>query len=100
MVSYKYFQNVIETILRKTDIVIHYITSDPKDEVFALANDNFHVYYIGENKLIVLMMKMEADIVCMTMPDLHKYHIKRSMVKNDIEYVYMDHGVKLEPDAP
>ena len=90
---YKYFQNVIETILRKTDIVIHYITSDPKDEVFSLANDNFQVYYIGENKLIVLMMKMEADIVCMTMPDLQKYHIKRSMVKNDIEYVYMDHGV-------
>lgn len=90
---YKYYQNVIETILRKTDIVIHYITSDPHDEVFALANDNFRVYYIGENKLIVLMMKMEADIVCMTMPDLQKYHIKRSMVKNDIEYVYMDHGV-------
>lgn len=90
---YKYFQNVIETILRKTDIVIHYITSDPKDEVFSLANDNFKVYYIGENKLIVLMMKMEADIVCMTMPDLQKYHIKRSMVKNDIEYIYMDHGV-------
>lgn len=90
---YKYFQSVIEIILRKTDIVIHYITSDPKDEVFALANDNFHVYYIGENKLIVLMMKMEADIVCMTMPDLQKYHIKRSMVKNDIEYVYIDHGI-------
>ena len=54
---YKYFQNVIETILRKTDIVIHYITGDPKDEVFALASENFQVYYIGENKLIVLMMK-------------------------------------------
>ena len=39
------------------------------------------------------MMKMEADIVCMTMPDLQKYHIKRSLVKDDIEYVYMDHGV-------
>lgn len=90
---YKYFKSVIEIILRKTDIVIHYITSDPKDEVFTLANDNFQVYYIGENKLIVLMMKMEADIVCMTMPDLQKYHIKRSMVKNDIEYVYIDHGI-------
>ena len=90
---YKYFKSVIEIILRKTDIVIHYITSDPKDEVFALVNDNFQVYYIGENKLIVLMMKMEADIVCMTMPDLQKYHIKRSMVKNDIEYVYIDHGI-------
>lgn len=90
---YKYFQNVIELILKKTDIIIHYITSDPEDEVFKLQNDNFQVYYIGENKLIVLMMKMDADMVVMTMPDLQKYHIKRSMVRNDIEYVYMDHGI-------
>lgn len=90
---YKYFQNVIEAILRKTDIVIHYITNDPKDEVFALASDNFRVYYIGENKLIVLMMKMESDIVVLTTPDLQKYHIKRSLVKEDIEYIYMDHAI-------
>lgn len=90
---YKYYQNVIETILKKTDIVIHYITSDPHDEVFSMAGENFRVYYIGENKLIVLMMKLEADMVVMTMPDLQKYHIKRSMVKDDIEYVYLDHGI-------
>ncbi len=90
---YKYFQNVIELILKKTDIIIHYITSDPQDDVFALQKENFQVYYIGENKLIVLMMKMDADMVVMTMPDLQKYHIKRSMVRDDIEYVYMDHGI-------
>lgn len=90
---YKYYQNVIETILDKTDITIHYVTSDPKDEVFALANDKFRVYYVGENKLIILMMKLEADMVVMTMPDLQKYHIKRSLVKEDIEYVYLDHGI-------
>ncbi len=90
---YKYFQNVIELIEKKTDIIIHYVTSDPHDEVFQLQSDNFQVYYIGENKLIVLMMKMEADMVVMTMPDLQKYHIKRSMVRDDIEYVYMDHGI-------
>lgn len=90
---YKYFKDVIETILRKTDIVIHYITSDPKDEVFKLQSDNFQVYYIGENKLIVLMMKLETDICVLTMPDLQKYHIKRSLVKDDIEYIYMDHAV-------
>lgn len=90
---YKYFKNVIENILRKTDITIHYVTSDPHDEVFQLQNDNFRVYYIGENKLIVLMMKMDADMVVMTTPDLQKYHIKRSMVRNDIEYVYMDHAI-------
>lgn len=90
---YKYFQDVIEIILKKTDIVIHYITSDPHDEVFKLQNENFQVYYIGENKLIVLMMKMDADMVVMTTPDLQKYHIKRSMVRDDVEYVYKDHGI-------
>lgn len=90
---YKYFRNVIELIIKKTDIVVHYVTSDPNDEVFILQSDQFQVYYIGENKLIVLMMKMDADIVVMTMPDLQKYHIKRSMVRDDIEYIYMDHGI-------
>lgn len=90
---YKYFKDVIERILSKTDIIIHYITSDPHDEVLKLQSENFQVYYISENKLIVLMMKMDADIVVMTMPDLQKYHIKRSMVRDDIEYIYMDHGI-------
>jgi YidC/Oxa1 family membrane protein insertase len=90
---YKYFKDVIELILKKTDIVIHYITSDPEDEVFRLQSENFQVYYIGENKLIVLMMKMDSDMVVMTMPDLQKYHIKRSMVREDTEYIYMDHGI-------
>lgn len=90
---YKYFQNIIEYILKKTDIVIHYITSDPFDAAFELRQENFQVYYIGEKKLIVLMMKMDADMVIMTMPDLQKYHIKRSMIRDDIEYVYMDHGI-------
>ena len=90
---YKYFKDIIEIILHKTDIIIHYITSDPADEVFKLQRDNFQVYYIGEKKLIVLMMKMDADMVVMTMPDLQKYHIKRSMVRDDIEYVYIDHGI-------
>ena len=37
------------------------------------------------------MMKMDADIVVMTMPDLQRYHIKRSLVKKDVEYIYIDH---------
>ena len=89
---YKYFRDVIETILRRTDIIIHYISSDPEDEVFSLESDSFHTYYI-EEKLMILMMRMDADIVVMTTPDLQKYYIKRSMVRDDVEYVYMDHGM-------
>ena len=89
---YKYFRDVIEAIQRRTDIIIHYISSDPEDEIFSLESDSFHTYYI-EEKLMVLMMRMDADIVVMTTPDLQKYYIKRSMVRDDVEYVYIDHGM-------
>ncbi len=90
---YKYYRGVIEYILRKTDIVIHYITSDINDEVFQMASDKFITYYISENRFIVLMMKMDSDMVVMTMPDLQKYQIKKSLIRDDTEYVYMDHGI-------
>lgn len=92
---YKYYKGIIEYLLKNTNIVIHYITSDPNDAVFALSqNENrIRAYYIGEKKLITLMMKMDADIVVMTMPDLDNFHIKRSYVRKDIEYIYIPHGM-------
>ena len=90
---YKYYKNIIEEIIRRTNIVVHYITSDPQDEVFALESEQFKPYYIGENRLIVLMMKLEADIMVMTTPDLENYQLKRSYVKKDIEYLYVPHDV-------
>lgn len=90
---YKYYQNIIETLLEKTDVVINYITSDPEDKVFEMESDRFRPFYIGENKLIVLMMKLEADIVVMTTPDLESFHIKRSLVRKDNEYIYVPHDV-------
>ena len=92
---YKYYKGVIEYILRNTNITIHYITSDPNDQIFELEKQvpRIRAYYIGENRLITLMMKMDADIVVMTMPDIETYHIKRSYVRKDIEYVYVSHGM-------
>jgi len=92
---YKYYQGIIEYLLKNTNVVIHYITSDPKDAIFELSKKkkNIHPYYIGEKKLITLMMKMDADIVVMTMPDLENYHIKRSYIRKDIQYIYIPHGM-------
>lgn len=92
---YKYFKGLIEYLLANTNIVIHYITSDYNDNIFELekGNPQIKAYYIGERKLITLMMKMEADVVVMTMPDLENYHIKRSYIRKDIEYIYIPHGM-------
>ena len=89
---YKYFQNVIEALLKKSDVIIHYVTSDPDDAIFRKYERRIKPYYVDEPRLISLMMKLECDMVVMTTPDIEKYHIKRSKVKANIEYVYMDHA--------
>lgn len=90
---YKYYKNIIEEIIRRTNIVIHYITSDPEDEVFHMESEQFKPYYINENRMIVLMMKMETKIMVMTTPDLENFQLKRSYVQKDIEYIYVPHDV-------
>ena len=37
-------------------------------------------------------MKMDVDIVVMTMPDLGSFY-KRSYMRKDIEYIYVFHGL-------
>ena len=90
---YKYFENIIDYLLKHSNLTIHYVTSDPNDHIFEMEKENSRIrgYYISEKKLITLMMKMDADMVVMTMSDLENYHIKRSYVRKDIEYVYVFH---------
>ena len=92
---YKYFEAVIEQLLAKSNITIHYVTNDPDDAIFALAEKQPRIkpYYIGLKKMIPLMMRCEADIMVMTTPDLDKYYIKRSIMKKDMEYVYVPHDM-------
>lgn len=92
---YKYYKGIIEYILNNTNITIHYITSDYNDEIFNLEKKykNLAAYYIEEKKLITLMMKLDTDVMVMTMPDLENFHIKRSYVRKDIEYIYLPHGM-------
>ena len=92
---YKYYKGIIEYILKNTNITIHYITSDYNDNIFKMEKENDHIkaYYIEEKKLITLMMKMDADVVVMTMPDLQNFHIKRSYVRKDIEYIFVPHSM-------
>lgn len=90
---YKYFAGFMDYILENSDYSIHYVTSDYHDQIFSNPEPRIEKYYIGPIALIKFMMLMDADMVVMTMPDLEKYHIKRSLVRKDIEYVYVDHGM-------
>ena len=92
---FKYFKSVVEWLIEHSNLTVHYVTNDPKDAIFthpATAAGRIRAYYVGPMKIIPLMMKMDADMVVMTTPDLNTYHIKRSYVRKDVEYVYLDHG--------
>lgn len=92
---YKYYKGVIKYLLKHTNLTIHYITNDYNDQIFEIAKKypKIKPYYIEEKKAITLMMKMDADVVVMTMPDIQNFHIKRSYVRKDIEYIFYPHSI-------
>lgn len=90
---YKYYKDLINELLQKSNVTIHYITNDYNDIIFEIAKNEPRIkpYYIGLKKLTLLMMLIETDMFVMTTPDLDKYYLKRSFMKSDIEYVYAPH---------
>ncbi len=90
---YKYFERIMNWILENSKLTIHYVTSDPNDQIFEIAKkqDRIVPYYIGQKKLITLFMKLEADVMVMTMSDLGNYQYKRSYYSKNIKYVYVFH---------
>ncbi|MDR2600786.1 MAG: membrane protein insertase YidC [Oscillospiraceae bacterium] len=89
----KYFERFIDYIINNSDITVHYLTADINDPVLELNKSQFEAYYCSDKGLITTFMKMDAAIVVMTLADLNVYHYKRSIVRKDIEYIYIDHGL-------
>ena len=90
--QYKFYKTIIDYLMEHSDIVIHYLTSDPKDAVFNQHHPKLIPYYAGQQKTISLMLKLNADIVVTTVPDLQNFHMKKSIVRDDIEYIHTFHG--------
>ena len=92
---YKYFSDVMDWLLAHTDIVIHYVTSDAGDGIFERSktrkDGRIVPYYVSNQKLANFFLRADADMMLMTMPDLNQYHLKRSLARRDMEYVYCFH---------
>ena len=92
---WKYYADIIEELLRRTNLKIHYVTNDPDDAIFERAKTEPRLvpYYIGTRKIVMALMRMDAEVVVMTTPDLNTYQLKRSFVKRDVEYIYTPHDM-------
>lgn len=90
---YKYYERIITWVLENSKLTIHYVTGDPRDQIFEIAKTQPRIvpYYIGPRKLITLFLRLEADVMVTTMSDLDNYQYKRSVYSKDIRYVYVFH---------
>ena len=97
----EYIRKTIESIINQSLKEIELIliddgSIDNSKEIikeYAYIDKRIKAYFISENKLITLMMKMDADNVVMTMPDLENMQIKKSYVRKDVNYIYVPHGM-------
>lgn len=91
---YKYYSDIIDYILANSDVTVHYVTSDPDDNLFTSCPDRVIPYFVSSDQyLIPLFMRLDCKICVMTVPDLEKYHIKRSRVNKNVEYIFTSHGM-------
>ena len=90
---YKYYKDLLNELIKRSNVIIHYVTNDYNDQIFEVAKTQPRIkpYYISLKKTPLLMMLVETDMFLMTTPDLDKYYLKRSFVKKDAEYVYVPH---------
>ena len=90
---YKYYKDLMNEMLSRSNVVIHYVTNDYNDCIFEIAKTQPRIkpYYISLKKTALLMMLVETEVFMMTTPDLDKYYLKRSFIKKDIEYIYVPH---------
>ncbi len=92
---YKYYSAIIDELLKRSNLNIHYVTNDPDDAIFTLAKSEPRIkpYYVSLKKTAMLMMMVSCDIFIMSTPDLDKFYLKRSFIKKDIEYIYVPHDM-------
>lgn len=89
-IYYKYYEGFINSVLSSSDLDICYITSDIKDPMLNHPNDRIKPFYI--NKLLAFFFSiLDCKVMVMTMPDLQKFHIKRST--HNVHYVYVFHAI-------
>ena len=88
-IYFQYFEGVIAELLRRPDVVIDYVTSDPGDPVLRRGTERFRPWLI-RHMLIHVFANLNAAVCVMTMSDLHRFQLKRS--RHPVHYAYLFHA--------
>ncbi len=93
---YPYFEGIIQELVKRGQPLC-YITSDPHDPALSCKNDklktppNIFFSFYCKKLLPFFMLFVNCKVFVMTLTDLNKYHLKRSI--NAVHYVYIFHAL-------
>jgi YidC/Oxa1 family membrane protein insertase len=83
---------VVEELVRARGCRIAYLTSDLADPGLHLDDDRFRALFIGFNSpRTILFRSIDCRNFVMTLPDLERFHLKRSVAP--VHYVYLFHSL-------
>jgi len=84
------FEGLVDDLTRDRGQPLTYITSAPDDPIFENHHDLVDPYYL-KHLLPYFMVFVDCRVFVMTLTELGKYHLKRSV--NDVHYVYVFHSL-------
>ncbi|MGI9203747.1 MAG: CDP-glycerol glycerophosphotransferase family protein [Woeseiaceae bacterium] len=85
-----YFDGLIDALKSKHLDPFCYVTSDIKDPILTADIPGVHVFYV--NRMLPMFMKfVNCRVFVMTLTDLDKFHLQRSV--NPVHYVYVFHAM-------
>ena len=89
---WSYLGGLIEEILDKSEMPICYVCSSKDDPGMALTHPRLHQFLVGDGAVRDwFFANIDTRVMAMTMPDLHRYQVKRS--KHPVHYVYVQHSL-------
>jgi hypothetical protein len=90
--DWAHFGDIISHLQSYLGVPICYLTSDPCDPVLRSESRFFRARYVGTGITRTWIFQViKARVVVMTLPDLNRYHLKRSF--HQVHYVYTFHSV-------
>jgi YidC/Oxa1 family membrane protein insertase len=84
------FEGIIKELTEKHKRHVCYVTSSAKDPIL-LTKNNFITPIYSKTLLPWFMRFLSTQVCVMTMPDIDKFHIRRSI--NPVHYVYIFHAL-------
>ncbi len=87
-----HLKGLLQAVLELSDVAVCYVSSGADDPGLTYRHPQLRSFKIDEAAVRNwLFENIDCDLMVMTMPDLHRYQVKRS--KHAVRYVYVQHSL-------